>query len=157
MSLAIDYRLAGAGWADCTVKCSSAACELSASYLSDALGNLVLAAVGVLAGHHSVSVGFDEEPGEYRWSITRIGNDQVHLCVLSFNELWGNRPDTEGEMLLECDLHPLQFGEAVQAAARAVLTKHGVAGFKEKWGEHDFPTKQFELLDEYVSRWQANR
>jgi len=34
-------------------------------YLSDALGNLVLAGVAVLAGVKSISVGFDEEPGRF--------------------------------------------------------------------------------------------
>jgi hypothetical protein len=64
VTLTIDYQLSGSGWADCMVHADE--------YFSDALGKLVLAAVVVLAGAHSVSVGFDEEPGEYRWRI-RIG------------------------------------------------------------------------------------
>lgn len=157
MSLVIDYRLAGAGWADCTVELGDAKCEVSASYLSDALGNLVLAAVGVLAGFHNVSFGFDEEPGEYRWAVTRVGNDQVSVSLLSFKQLWGNQPDSEGELLLAGTLHPLQFGEAVLHAAGVVLERHGLAGYKEEWVEHDFPVKQLELLREQVASWQGSR
>ena len=81
MTLTIDYRLTGSGWADCTVRADGKACEISASYLSDALGNLVLAAVAVLAGAHSISVGFDEEPGEYRWAVVRTDNGTLRLTI----------------------------------------------------------------------------
>lgn len=48
--LKIDFRLTGSGWAECTVHADSHECEVSASYISDALGKLVLAGVAVLAG-----------------------------------------------------------------------------------------------------------
>jgi hypothetical protein len=54
----------------------------------------VLAGVGVLAGAHSVSVGFDEEPGEYRWAIVLTDNG-VQVDISSFQELWSNRPDAD--------------------------------------------------------------
>ena len=37
----IDYRLAGHGWSECTIRFRDVSCEISASYLSDALGRLV--------------------------------------------------------------------------------------------------------------------
>jgi len=92
--LKIDYRLVGSGWAECIVHADDRRCEVSASYLSDALGKLVLAGVGVLAGAHSVSVGFDEEPGEYRWAIVLTDNG-VQVDISSFQELWSNRPDAD--------------------------------------------------------------
>jgi hypothetical protein len=63
VTLTIDYQLSGSGWADCMVHADGHDCKLSASYFSDALGKLVLAAVVVLAGAHSVSVGFDTPAG----------------------------------------------------------------------------------------------
>lgn len=53
--LKIDYRLTGSGWSECTIHADGRECEISASYLSDALGKLVLAGVAVLAGAQSVS------------------------------------------------------------------------------------------------------
>ena len=94
--LKIDYRLTGSGWAECTIHADGRECEMSASYLSDALGKLVLAGVAVLAGAQSVSVGFDEEPGEYRWAIVMADSGVVRVEILEFQELWGNRPDAEG-------------------------------------------------------------
>jgi len=42
--LTIDYQLTGSGWADCTIRPNERDYKLSASYLSDALGKLLLAA-----------------------------------------------------------------------------------------------------------------
>lgn len=155
--LKIEYRLAGSGWAECTIHADGRQCEISASYLSNALGKLVLAGVAVLAGVQSVSVGFDEEPGEYRWAIVMTGNGVVRVDVLEFQELWGNRPDAEGASLLSFSCAPLEFGKAVCAMADEVLKHHGLAGYKEQWAEHDFPVAQLDLLKSYILRWERNR
>jgi hypothetical protein len=157
VTLTIDYRLTGSGWADCTIRADDKDCEISASYLSDALGNLVLAAAAVLAGAHSISVGFDEEPGEYRWAVVRTDSGAVRVTVLSFQELWGNRPDADGAPLCSWTGHPADFGRAVRDAAEAVLKEHGLAGYKERWAEHDFPSQQLKLLKRYIAAWERNR
>jgi len=151
VTLTIDYRLTGVGWAKCTIAADGRDCTVSASYLSDALGNLVLAAATVMADAHSISIGFDEEPGEYRWSIVRTGNSVVEVKILSFGDLWGNQPDAEGEPLLAFSCTPLEFGRAVRDAADAVLKEHGLPGYKERWVRYDFPTKQLDLLTSYLS------
>jgi hypothetical protein len=145
------------GWADCTVRTDGKDYDISASYLSDALGKLVLAAAAVLAGAHSISVGFDEEPGEYRWAVVHTDNGTVRLTVLSFQELWGNRPDADGTPLCSWTGHPVDFGRAVRDAAEAVLKKHGLSGYKERWAKHDFPSPQLELLKSYIAAWEGNR
>lgn len=111
--LTIDYRLTGSGWAECTVRADEGDCKLSASYLSDALGKLVLAGAAVIAGAHSVSVGFDVEPGEYRWSIVRIDGGTIRVRILSFQDLWGNQSDAEGTPMLSLSCVPLDFGKAL--------------------------------------------
>lgn len=156
MSLAIEYRLLNAGWAECTLRVGDISRELSASYLSDALGNLVLAATGVLSGLQRVSTSFDEEPGEYRWVIERATGVEISLKVLAFDQLWGNQPDSEGEVLVQTTCHPLIFGEAVLKAASAVLAEHGESGSLEKWVEHEFPLCQLDLLTEYIGRWRRH-
>ena len=154
MALTIDYRLTGSGWAACTVRADGHECELSASYLSDALGKLVLAATMVLAGAHSVAVGFDEEPGEYRWSIVRTDDGTVLVNILS--DLWSNQADGDGTLLLSASCAPLEFGKAVRKAAEAVLKKHGLPGYKERWC-YDFPSQELELLRSYVAAWERDR
>ncbi|KGF78709.1 hypothetical protein IA69_28735 [Massilia sp. JS1662] len=154
--LKIDYRLKGSGWAECTIHADGRKCEVSASYLSDALGKLVLAGVAVLAGAQSVSVGFDEEPGEYRWAIVMTDDGVVRVDMLEFRELWGNRPDVEGTLLMTFSCPPLEFGEAVYAAAEEVHKLHGLAGYKKRWATHDFPVAELDLLKSYILRWERN-
>lgn len=156
MSLSIEYRLAGSGWAECAVHFEGETCEISASYLSDALGNLVLAAAAVVAGVHSISVGFDEEPGEYRWVVVKSGGNQVEVKLLEFQDLWGNAPDSEGKLLMRFAVRPIEFGKAVENAARVALQEYGAAGYKERWVEHEFPHSQLELLTELITRWERN-
>lgn len=157
MSLSIEYRLLKSGWAECTVRVGGKSQELTASYLSDALGNLVLAALAMLTGMHSVATSFDEEPGEYRWVLERVNGGDISLRVLEFGELWGNRPNSEGKLLIQTTCHPLVFGEAVHQAATSVLATHGEAGYKERWQEHEFPFTQLELLASHIAAWRLER
>jgi hypothetical protein len=157
MSIRIDYRLTGAGWADCFVHANGATYELSASYLSDALGNLVLAAAGLLSGLHSASASFDEEPGEFRWVLEHAGGVGLVVRVVEFQELWGDRPLSEGKQLFRYECNPLEFAEAIESAATLVLTQHGIAGYKERWVQHDFPEMQLALLRHFIERRRAAR
>lgn len=151
MSLSITYELFGTGWARCILKADEVECEVTASYLSDALGNLVLAALGTLAGFKSVAFGFDEEPGEYRWVIQQTDANEIRIEVLSFDELWGNKPNAEGRVLISTVCRPVVFAAAVQKAATAVLAQYGEEGYHAKWVEHPFPSRQLTLLAELVA------
>jgi predicted flap endonuclease-1-like 5' DNA nuclease len=51
----------------------------------------------------------------------------------------------------------LEFGKAVCATADEVLKQHGLAGYKERWAEHDFPVAELDLLKSYILRWERNR
>lgn len=143
MLIQIDYRLTGRGWAECNISSGEQTCLLTASYLSDALRNLVLAANGVLAGFSKLTFSFEEEPGEFRWVITSPRPNEIQIEILEFNELWSWRPDTEGSVLYKSLCRPIVFAKAVEQAAKRVLNTHGESGYREKWAEHPFPTGQY--------------
>ena len=151
MTLTIDYRITGTGWAQCALTDGDARCELTASYLSDALRNLVLGATAVVSGFRRVSFCFDEEPGEYRWVINSPRLNEVELEILDFDQLWGDRPDSEGRSLFKTRCLPDDFAKAVQATAHRILEHHGEAGYLELWHEHPFPTAQLAELDRLLS------
>lgn len=158
MPLSIDYQLTDLGWADCSVQFADKSCKITASYLSDALGKLVVAANAVIAGMHSISIGFDEEPGEYRWVIRQTsGNYWLTVDILFFTESWGNRPDSEGEVVFSFACDPVEFVRAVRDAARQVLDRYGIAGYKEKWDAYDFPSGQLDLLDAGIAKWELEK
>ena len=144
--LSISYELDGTGWAHCTVDDGAARCTVNASYLSDALGTLVLAGLGVLSGFSALTFAFDEEPGEYRWIIRSPERNTMELCLLAFDERRGNPADSDGRLLLATRCRPAVFARAVHAAAQAVLERHGEAGYQERWAQHAFPSRQLYLL-----------
>ena len=151
----ITYQLVGTGWSVCRLNAGALETEISASYLSDALGNLILSALAVASGFRSVSFGFDQEPGEYRWIIETVDTDLVRLRIVEFGELWGNKPDDAGRLHFEVSMRPRQYAEAVASAAEDVLVAHGLNGYAERWADHKFPERELTLLRSAIeSRYQ---
>ena len=150
MALIIDYRLVGTGWSTCVVQDGPAKCELSAPYLSDALGNLVLAAIAAVSGFMHLSFRFDLEPGEFRWVIRHVPPNEIEVEVLEFKGPEVGRPDSDGGSLFKTRCLPIEFAQAVHAAAQNVLDEFGEAGYAEKWAEHPFPTRQLAVLERQI-------
>jgi hypothetical protein len=154
MPLNITYRLTGIGWAECTISDADNTCTVSASYLSDALGNLVLAANALLSRFSSLAFGFDEEPGEYRWVISSPRLNEIELQILGLGELWGGKPNSDGQLMFRTICTPETFAESVHGAAAAVLAEYGEAGYLEKWTEYPFPMAQFAQLSRMLALLQ---
>ena len=145
----LEYRLTGTGWASCRVAINEKSTKVTASYLSDGLGELADAIRHISAGGETAKCSFDEEPGEYRWIFNKLINQRIRIVLLFFDELWGGKPDTEGQLLVDelCDLRELDI--ATKIMLENVLLENGLDGYKEKWSEHDFP------LDSYL--WFCNK
>jgi hypothetical protein len=152
MKLEIDYQLTGKGWADCVISIDAKRCHVSASYLSNALRNLVLAANAALTGFTRLSFGFDEEPGEYRWVLSSPRPNEIEVEIIEFQELWGWKPDSEGKSLFKARCQPIDFAKAVHAAATKILETHGQNGYLEKWSEHPFPMAQYVDLTNMIEQ-----
>ena len=147
MHFAISYELTGLGWAKCQITGSDGLCTVTASYLSNALGSLVIAATAVQSGFSRATFSFEVEPGEYRWVITSPRTNEVQLSISEFNSAYNEEPDERGKLLFQTRCRPVVFAEAVSAAARRVFSQHGESGYNEKWSEHPFPTMQLVELD----------
>jgi hypothetical protein len=151
MSLNITYKLVGTGWSECTLRDDAGSeCTVSASYLSDALGNLVLAALAIGSGFKSASFSFDEEPGEYRWVIEQTDLNVVRIRILSFPELWGGKPNEQGQLLFSASCRPIVFAAEVLRMASELLEECGEDGYMAQWVEHRFPIRELSLLREFV-------
>lgn len=61
------YRLTGAGWSNSLLTIDPDSTQLTTSYLSDALGDLVAATTLLPRAESTIRVSWDEEPGEFRW------------------------------------------------------------------------------------------
>jgi hypothetical protein len=98
MAISVRYNLTGSGWAECIVEIDDRHAHITASYLSDALADLLDAVESVVRGIEDATALFIEEPGEYRWRFRRISPDRLWVRIIEFDESWKHRPDAEGKL-----------------------------------------------------------
>jgi hypothetical protein len=149
MGVAVTYTLVGRGWADCTVEVDGRAAHLTASYLSDALGDLIRSMSDLLRGDAESTVSFADEPGEYRWRLKRHPPDRVALRITRLTR-WGSGEDGEVVLKGECRLRTL--AGAVLAAAQQVIREHGEEGYLRIWVNHPFPVEQHAELKRLLEK-----
>jgi hypothetical protein len=144
--VSVDYRLTGSGWSSCTIDIYGQTCVLTASYLSDPLRELVSAMNHMLSGGKEARFSFDEEPGEYRWILNSILGGGLALKILEFPQLWGDKSDAEGRIVLEATCQVRVFAEAVLVSLNCLLEEHGLKGYKETWSNAEFPVDDYRVL-----------
>jgi hypothetical protein len=130
---------------------------ITASYLSDAFGDLLGAVIRVVEGQPEATASFAEEPGEYRWRFFRKEPDRLLIRVLDFPELWGDQPDEEGKVLFEAECRLHAFAGAVLSESQRLLEKHGREGYLGMWHQHEFPLEKQERLRQVLREGTAGR
>lgn len=144
------YRLTGTGWSEARLEDRSSSATITASYLEDALGDL-LEAVGVLLeGAQEARCSWAEEPGEYRWLFDRADSD-VRLRVLAFRDLYSPESDDRGHVVFETKTPLREMAEAVADGAQRVLDEYGEAEYQRRWVEHPFPIGHLELIRAHLA------
>ncbi len=144
-----SYRLTGSGWADARLAHGDDWTELSASYLSDTVGELLLALAQLQDGDIAATASWEQEPGEYRWLFRREADD-VTLKVLAFPDSWPPQPDAEGTVVFEARTSLNEMAQSFAVGLRAVLDEWGEKGYKQQWIEHPFPTALLERVEGHL-------
>jgi hypothetical protein len=152
MGVDISYNLTGTGWAECTLRVDDASVTVTASYLSDALGDLASAATAFLRGHPRPTASFTEEPGEYRWILEPLSGGRVRIRILEFTQMWGRRPDEDGKQIFQAECRLRTFAGALVSELQRVEQVYGTAGYRETWVQHDFPADRLAELQELLER-----
>ena len=138
--VAFHYELTGAGWAEAKISIGKKSTTVTASYLSDALGDLAHAAIAVLRDRRPAAAVFTEEPGEYLWVLMPRPADRLELHITFEQVPIGKSVVLEGE----CSLR--DFAAAVLSELERLEGKHGRDGYQELWVEYPFPAQQLEEL-----------
>ncbi|MGW3460963.1 hypothetical protein ACWDE9_15830 [Streptomyces olivaceoviridis] len=136
----LQWDLVGHGWARCHLADGSNDASLAISYCTDALADLVAATGGSYGQGRSSRFFFDAEPQEFRWVLCR-GDGAIRVTIYKFPDVAvsPDLPDTDGTVIWESTYPRCTFSHAVLDAAQSVLSKHGEAGYRAKWGLHPFP------------------
>jgi hypothetical protein len=135
-----SYELGGTGWSHARLAFGDRSTEMIASYMTDALRDLLEAVLSLRTGATSAQVSWEEEPGEFRWLFVRDGAD-VEVRVLWFLRDPGGEEQIAGRVALDA------LVSAVTSAARHVLEKHGEEGYLGQWVRHPFPTATLHALE----------
>lgn len=139
-----EFNLGGHGGADGEITDETAHASIPASYISDALGDLLYAVWRISQGDPTSRFSWADEPGEWRWIMTRDDRD-VSLRVLWFDGRHPPRTDEHGELIFQTRQDVTVLARAFALGASRALAKNGEEGFLESWG-HPFPTRKLEVL-----------
>ena len=138
------FRLAGPGSAEAGIGDDVGHAIITASYLSDALGDLLHALWLCGSGAPEARCSWQEEPGEFRWVCRRQGDD-IQLRILAFDDYYRHRPDAEGAVVFETRQDWEVVTRAIALGASRAVEKHGEAEYRNEWG-HPFPTATLALI-----------
>jgi hypothetical protein len=161
LPMEFTYRLTGIGWAEARIADSTSHAVMRASYLSDALGDLLEALGAILEGAAEARCGWDEEPVESRWIFARDEGDLLTLRIfaetfdrpdsVAWEEWLTLGPDEQGELRFSTTQPVTVLARAIADGAAAVLAEYGEAGYQEKWLEHPFPLARLEMIRGYLA------
>lgn len=146
MGVTIDYKLTGRGWAECRIEIGDQTATVSASYLSDALGDLVFAAARLAEGSSGETVSFAEEPGEFRWRFSLRAPDRLLVRIKFFRDTFSKLSDGKGKTVFEAECRLRTFCGAVLSASQNIMKTYGAEGYRAEWVNNDFPIRQQERL-----------
>ena len=155
-SVTIAYLLEQHGWASLNVRVGGSEVEIgSVGYCTDALGDLVRAAVAIATGAMTAQVIFDGEPT--LWGIVIQDGWQSALRPQSYRFSVRSRSRDDGtspsqvsswsDVVAEGYITADAFAMAVSEAAHLVLTEHGEEGYLARWDMHPFPARALVALD----------
>jgi hypothetical protein len=157
--LGFFYFLTGSGCAAACIADTTSSANLTASYLSDALANLLEAVISLASGAVHATCVWDEEPGQYRWTFDRVGA-AIHLRITAFDFPY----DPDGNETLEEGLEfpvfetAIEFRElerSVANAAKEVLDYYGELQYAQMWVMYPFPTALLERLQSLIAAADA--
>jgi len=162
--ISFRYELEGAGWADAYLSDGTNSATIPASYLCDALRDLV-DAIQSLFTTDSAECVWQEEPGEVKWIVSRNG-DLVQLRVEWWTEVRTHR-DHNGWQLNDWQLvldkvmfsgeaKFLDFAKQVDQELQRLLDKWGSDGYLREWIEHPFPVESHQRLRQAIAARQTS-
>ncbi len=154
---AFNFTLLEHGWAKAQVASSEKVQPLSASYLSDALGDLTRSVIRLFCATEleTIICSWQEEPGEFRWIMRRPG-ENIGLQIRLFDDAFTHRRDEEGEILFETRCSLLRMATQVQSQLYHVLMEFGEEGYLLRWVTYPFPMSEYQQLTTLIQKHTAN-
>lgn len=152
----LELRLVGTGWLRADLYVDGGHGVLAASYLTHALGDLLLACSLIGEGIDRVECRWSAEPGWSQWSIERVADARVHLRVVRSSQDDDDGVDTgqdaaaDADMVVDSEQDLRRFLTEVLDAVDALHAEVGDDGYALRWPEHPYPHAAVERLREAI-------
>lgn len=149
-NFAVAMHLRGIGSTDVYLRSATRSFTIpGASYTTDALGDLVRAAVSIVCSAQRCTFSMDGEPAEFRFIISMDAKTtpMARIRILEFHDIYEKLPDADGVEVFTCEAPRDEFGRAVLSAANKVLDDYGAAGYATaNGGLNAFPIRAVAAL-----------
>lgn len=151
-----DFNLAtdAPGWADPVVESDGARLQMMASYLSDALGDLVGALLQLANGRSSAECYWAKDPGSWHWVFLRPNETDVEVRI-GLSGYDSSAPWLPDEPKLHTRVTLVELVRAVVDGAQRCVDTFGAEGFARQWIEHPFPALQVDALQRWLERGEV--
>jgi hypothetical protein len=149
-ALRFSCTLIGRGWVEATLANGINQQRFLASYLSDAIGDLLRVVISLLEGARRGTCLWEQEPGEYRWLFTRQ-DEQIQIRIVSFGQTFSRQFDEEGECVLTVQCSLLKFPTKLSKQLEQLLATWDENGYHSTWG-YPFPQEDFQKMKRLLSR-----
>ncbi|MDR3598074.1 hypothetical protein [Clostridium sp.] len=149
-----SYELSGIGWAEANIEINGCNGYFSVSYLNDALKELLEAIMILLMEcvpkdevKKQSKFEWHAEPGGDVWNLTSIDNNQLHILIESYTDLYKK---SDKKIILDevCDTR--DFIKCIIDEMDNIIKNYGFVGYRETWYNHDFPISAYLKLKNYL-------
>ncbi len=150
-AVSIAYDLGQHGWSSFELTIRDKAIDIGPfGYLTDALGDLVRAALLMATSDYRAEVRFDGEPRLWRLVVDEGWKPELRLRV--FDDSFGEGLETDVQLAIEGHVTADDFARAVRTVAQGIWDTYGATGYDEAWtGGRGFPLQGLKALDAALS------
>ncbi|GAB4195272.1 MAG: hypothetical protein Tsb002_27610 [Wenzhouxiangellaceae bacterium] len=147
MKFGIEYKLEEHGWATVVLTDGVEKYESPVSYLHDSLAELAQMAIDLKNGLSKTKTIFMDEPGELQL-VVNVKDEVAHYEGRWFKDWasWNMHPESEYEVVVHGTCSVARVIQQITSILWNIHQNIGPTEYKERWVEHEFPIKQFNVL-----------
>ncbi|MBD8036689.1 hypothetical protein H9635_08040 [Solibacillus sp. A46] len=156
-NLKFNYNITGVGWAICEIQTANGTFTFRASYISDALGDLLNALLSLNSDMNTESYADEtkfswyQEPGLTEWHIKafdiKSNGENLHFKINQYiDDTEKGAPETTSAFACNYD----EFVYSVVESLDRLMQKFGLVGYQAIWVDADFPVVAYLKLKHYT-------
>jgi hypothetical protein len=149
------FNLVGHGWIEAAISDQCQEAHITASYLSDAPSDILIAIMLLFEGRNETMCAWKEEPGEYRWIFKREC-DLINIKVIWFEKSFSSKGNEEGQVIFSGKDEINHFARMLLSRINLWNLELTAEDYKKSWG-YEFPEKELKRLRTSLKKFNFRR